>query len=127
MAQDLTKMLEGVMNRSLETATKVFNERLDKLSPHGLGEEKVPPEDELREYIATIAATDDPAKAGRMWISQTAEQYGYPKARTMYVEYTKRNEQALAKLVEKNALPEPEPMMPPTLNTPEPEYGALPE
>lgn len=88
------------MDASLERTVKTLNERLDKLVPHGLGEEKVPPQQELMEYISTIANTPDPIQASVQWIDQTAAQYGYPRARTMYVEMVKRNEAAMAKLAE---------------------------
>lgn len=101
MRDDFVDKMNKSVNQALDRVTATFNERLDKLIPHGLFDEPVPKEEELAEYIATIANTPNPVQASVQWIDETAKQYGYPRARTMYTEYVQRNEKAMQTMVDK--------------------------
>jgi len=101
---DFVQKMNASIDAALERITGVFNERLDKLVPHGLMDEPVPRDEELTEYVSTIAVAPDPTAASIKWIDQTAQQYGHPRARTMFAEYVKRNEKAMAKLAEQDSI-----------------------
>lgn len=98
MKDDLVIKMNQSIDNALNRVTATFNDRLDKLIPHGLFDEPVSHDEEVTEYIATVAQHPDPVASSMELMNGWAGQYGWPKARTMYAEYIKRNERRIQSL-----------------------------
>ena len=95
---NLIQRLQGQVENATDRVVKTFDEHFTKLVPHGILDEKVPPDEELMEYIA-LAQDPDPVKASHGWIDARAGQYGAPVATTMYTKWVIRNQERVDKLV----------------------------
>ena len=99
---DFVQRINAQVDSAIERVTDLVGTRLDKLIPHGLTDEPVSQEDELREYVATVANHPDPVSASVKLMNDWAQKYSLSKARSMYADYVGRNERRMAKLLEKN-------------------------
>lgn len=94
-AGDQIAVIEGVVNgvgdRIVNVVERVFNE----VAPRPIGSQKVSPDEERAEYLATIAGSADPVAGSLDWMRQRAGAVGWPAARAEYVEMVRRNEKWL--------------------------------
>ena len=91
---DIARVERGIQS-VVEKQAKHFESVVDKLAPRAIGSERVPPEEEFREYLLTIADSGDPVEAGKAWVTERASQYGLPKALEMWADYVAANEKRL--------------------------------
>jgi hypothetical protein len=94
---DISKLEEGI-NASIDRVSRHFESVVDRIAPRAIGSQKVSPDDEIREYLLTVADTGDPAGALDSIIQEWAGQYGLPKALEMGMDYVLRNERRLVEL-----------------------------
>ena len=95
MERDDIARVERGINSVIDKATTHFEQTVDKIAPRAIGSERVPPEEEFREYLLTIADSGDPVAAGKAWVTERASQYGLPKALEMWADYVAANEKRL--------------------------------
>lgn len=91
---DVARIERGITD-VVERKAKHFESVVDRLAPRAIGSQRVPPQDEFREYLLTIADQPDPTEAGFQWVQERAQQYGVAKALEMFADYVERNEKRL--------------------------------
>lgn len=89
------------MDSVLKRVEGALESSLDRIAPRAIGSQRVPPEQELEEYLLSVADTPNPEAALWERYSDLAQQYGPPVARRMIIEYVEQNEAALKRLVER--------------------------
>ena len=88
------KRIEGVVKRSNETFDAVL-----KHVPRALGSEKVSGDDDLEEYLLTVAMTDDPKTAFSRRIEERVQQgHSTEQALTWAVDWVEKNEKKIAEM-----------------------------
>lgn len=100
---NLVGRAERVGNNVMDRLEKVIGS-LENIVPRPIGAEKLSQDDELEDYLLTIAQAPDPVQAGLDRINEWAQTYGLPRAQTMFVDFVTRNEKRIQKTTD-NAPP----------------------
>lgn len=98
MAEDIVKRIEGIAQNVFGRLEGIVG-NLGPQVEREIGSERVPPDEELSEYIMTIAQAPDPVKAATDLIKEwEGSMGGLQRAQTAFVEYVERNEKRIQKL-----------------------------
>jgi len=95
-AKDEIARVERGINDVVDRAVKHFESVVDRIAPRPIGSTKLPPEEQFRDYLMTIAAAPDAVQAGTDWVTERAKSVGVRKALSDFLDIVSVNEKRLA-------------------------------
>ena len=101
-AKDEIARIERGINEVVDRATQHFESVVDRIAPRPIGSTKLPPGEQFRDYLMTIAAAPDPVQAGTDWVTEHAKSVGVMKALSDFLDMVTENEKRLASFQEKD-------------------------